>query len=530
MRKSLKYINTMKEMKSLIYSFCLGIMGLTVSCNPSFLHLEDPNNMVETNFWKTEQDALFGLAGVLDAYQHEALMGKKYREFDHITDNAGTAQNQGWMDFENETQHAQTNQVLAFWRNYYNVVMRANEVIYNVGIMPEEGITEASRRRIIAEATFLKAYAYHDLVALWGDVPLYMEPVGAFDTPVGPTDKADVISYFVEELETNTITDLPLTVPLSEAGRIPRGAAQALLGKFYLLIADYEKAADAFQEVIASGVYDLYPHYDRLFTEEGEFSSESLFEINFEGTAFDQGENFSVQIDTTLALRTPSVFWTPYGNLATSYLFTDGRPATSGTIYGDVHPQATTNDRFKNRDPRLGATLYTREDVKPDGRYIWNINTGNLNNSVAVKKYSWITRQQYEYGGPQNYYVIRYADVLLMYAEAQNEALGSPDQSVYDAVNKIRDRVGMPHYPEGLTQEEMRLRIQDERRWEFALEHQRFFDLKRWDILVEKVYPIYPPGNSRKKYTRPKAFTWPYPLQEMDRNPDLREHGQNDGY
>src|SRR5690606_7949707 len=129
-----------------------------------------------------------------------------------LTDNAYTSQNQGWMVFENATHHPQTGQTLNFWRHYYNIVMRANEVIHNVGIMPEEGITEESRRRIIAEATFLKAYAYHDLVALWGDVPLYMEPVGAFDTPVGPTDKADIIAHFVEELEKTTIPALPLIV------------------------------------------------------------------------------------------------------------------------------------------------------------------------------------------------------------------------------------------------------------------------------------------------------------------------------
>ncbi|NGM63089.1 RagB/SusD family nutrient uptake outer membrane protein [Sphingobacterium sp. SGG-5] len=515
-------------MKRIFLGCCIWMMILlTVSCD---LYLEDPNNMGEKNFWKTEQDALYGLAGVFSAYQVNALMGKKYREFDHVTDNAQTSQNQGWLDFELEAHHAQTGQVRNFWQNYYNVVHRANEVIRNVDIMPVEAISDESRKRIVAEAMFLKAYAYHDLTALWGDVPLYMEPIGPFDTPVGPMRQVDLVAHFVTELKADIIPNLPPLVPLSERGRIPRGAAQALLGKFYLLEDDYQHAADAFGDIIAEKIYTLHPDYGKLFTPDGEFSSESLFEINFEGDVFDQGESFSVQVDTLLAPRIPSNFWRPSRDLADSYLFVDGRPAISGTIYGDAHPQGSTNDRFKDRDPRLRATLYTREDVKSNGDVYWNINTNNMNTSFAAKKYSWISSQQYDYGGPQNYYVIRYADVLLMYAEAQNEVLGAPDQSIYDAVNAIRDRLDMPHYPEGLTQDEMRLRIQDERRWEFALEHQRFFDLKRWDILVEKVYPMYPPANTRKKYTRPKVYTWPYPLDEMDRNPGLKKHGQNDGY
>src|SRR5690606_16621479 len=244
-------VNTMvKKIKNIFYVLCLlGVLMIPVSCNRDFLHLKDPNNMGEDDFWKTERDAILGLAGVFDAYQSNPLMGKKYREFDHLTDNATTSQDQGWRPIEMETHHAQTGQILNFWRHYYNVVMRANEVIYYLGIMPETGITETSRKRITAEAMFLKAYAYHDLLALWGDVPLYMNPVGAFDTPLGPEDRDDLVEYFAEELKANVIPNLPQSITESEKGRIPQGAAQALLGKLYLLIGDYENAADAFREV-----------------------------------------------------------------------------------------------------------------------------------------------------------------------------------------------------------------------------------------------------------------------------------------
>jgi len=229
-------------------------------------------------------------------------------------------------------------------------------------------------------------------------------------------------------------------------------------------------------------------------------------------------------VDTNLATVVPSVFWLPIRDLVDSYLAIDGKPIRTHELYGSASPLYANNRPFENRDPRLRANLYTSADITPGGKQVWRFNN---NNNFAVKKYSTITSQQYENGGPQNYYVIRYADVLLLYAEAQNEALASPDQSVYQAVNAVRDRVGMPHLPEGLNRDDMRQYIRDERRWEFAFEHQRYFDLKRWGILGPVSVAAMP---EKKAYSEPRIFNWPYPLTEIDRNPALRAQGQNDGY
>ncbi len=510
-------------MKKLIIGIGLGAGLVAASCSDNFLRMEDPNNVTETVFWKDERDALLGLAGVFDVFQANALMGKKYREFDHLTDNSTTNQNQGWLSFETDTHTPSDNHVIAFWTNLYKVVNRANEVMRKTADIPAAGISEESRVRIVAEAAFLRAYAYHDLVSLWGDVPLYLEPKGAFDSPEAATPKADVISFFVGELETEVIPLLSDDLLAAEQGRITKGAARALLGKFLLLREDWAAAAAAFKEIMDSGAYELYPDYAALFTEAGEFSSENLFEINFVGSALDQGENFSTRVDTNLAPVIPSIFWSPIGNLADSYLAIDGKPIKEHAVYGEASSLYDDSNPFENRDPRLRMNLYTSSDVTPSGKKVWNFND---NSSFAIKKYSIITTQQYENGGPQNYYVIRYADVLLMYAEAQNEA-GGPDQSVYDAVNSVRNRVHMPPLPEGLDQETIRQCIRDERRWEFAFEHQRYFDLKRWGILGPVSVAAMP---NKKKYSEPRIFDWPYPLTEMDRNPALREQGQNDGY
>ena len=677
-------------MKKIVY--IIGVLAVAISiglsCSKDGLYLEDPNNMAITNFWKNEKDALRGLAGVYDAYQSNALMGKKYREFDHITDNAfrGNATG-GWNNIDNDTHNASDAQVLSFWSNFYDVGARANEVIANVAKIPSSAISDASRKRIIAEAAFLRAYVYHDLTAIWGDVPIYLDPIKAFDIAKAPSTRQQVIDYFTNELETEIIPNLPPTLP--EKGRVAQGAAQALLGKFYLLAEDYPKAATAFQAVINSNLYRLYPGYAKLFTPNAEFSSESLFEINFVGDAFDQGESFSSRVDTTLAAITPTEYWAPVRNLADSYLYTDGKPYSNAaaitSIYGARSTLFNSANPYANRDPRLMATFYTHLDINSKGAYIYKVNVNNppnsILNSLAVKKYSTIGTQQYENGGPQNYYVIRYAEVLLSYAEAKNETLSVPDQSIYDAVNLIRRRlkisenlsggkgtisgtttntpieqgmafnltspivlktvninvpqnisgsitvklqtatgtllhsktinipsagtattlrvvtlplffninagdftlsltgdvpVGkesssaypysligagsikgaypsshtgynyfynwqydvpnstmvMPDYPSGLTKAQMRQYIRDERRWEFGLEHQRFFDLKRWkDDNGDPLSLTLPPAaNNNKKASKPRVYTWPYPQTEMDRNPELKRKGQNAGY
>lgn len=445
-------------MKKIIYivGFLAVAMSAVLSCSKDGLYLEDPNNMAETNFWKNEKDALLGLAGVYDVYQSNALMGRKYREFDHITDNAyrGNATG-GWNNIDNDTHNAADAQVLSFWRSFYDVGARANEVIANVEKIPSSAISDASRKRIIAEAAFLRAYAYHDLTAIWGDVPLYLAPIKAFDIAKAPSTRQQIIDYFTNELENEIIPNLPSTLP--EKGRVAQGAAQALLGKFYLLAEDYPKAASAFQTVISGNVYKLNSDYVKLFTPEGEFSSESLFEINFVGDAFDQGEIFSSRLDTTLAPITPTDYWAPLRNLADSYLYIDGSPYSNAAAYTDTYgarsTMFTSSNPYANRDPRFMAAFYTHLDINSKGEYIYKVNVNNPPNSIlnsfAVKKYSTIGRQQYENGGPQNYYVIRYAEVLLGYAEAKNETLSAPDQSIYNAVNLIRRRLKISRYLSG---------------------------------------------------------------------------------
>jgi len=510
----------MKSIVSITFSIIFLLLG---SCSKR-LEIPDFNQLEEDDFWTDENDALLGLAGVFDAYQSAELMGQKYREFDHLTDNSTSAVgNTGWRNLERDSHLPSDNLVLSFWTAYYTVVGRANRVIEKVAEIPEQQLPTTAKQRIIAEASFLRAYAYYDLTALWGNVPFYLSLKNAYDVADEATSKEEIYDYLIDDLTTRIIPNLPEEVVGNERGRITKGAAQALLGKYFLAMEDWDNSAEVLRAIIDADTYALYDDYAKLFTPQGEYSGESLFEINFQAGSMDAGEGFSARIDTNLATIVPLNHWTPIGSLVNSYLAVDGKPIENHAMYGEASELYNPDQPFANRDPRLRATVFTSADVTASGQKIWNWRNDD---SFAIKKYTTISSEQFANGGPQNYYVIRYADVLLMYAEAQNEALASPDVSVYSAVNAVRQRVGMPDLPAGLGKEEMRQYIRDERRWEFALEHQRFFDLKRWGILG----PTSAAAGSSKKYSEPRIFAWPYPQNELDRNAALQSQGQNAGY
>jgi hypothetical protein len=218
-------------------------------------------------------------------------------------------------------------------------------------------------------------------------------------------------------------------------------------------------------------------------------------------------------------------------DLINEYEAADGKDTASSSVYVPGQP-------FEHRDPRMRMTFFFPGDTKDQG---WPF-TGDL--AVATSgKDSWIVgyypvkkwldpalvNPDYGVKGDNDFVLLRYADVLLMYAEAQNENAGA-DASVYSAIKLVRERAGMPELPAGLTQDEMRARIWHERRVEFALEGIRYFDLRRWGIAKQKLdgfvqNPLFP--TVKTKYEDKYAF-WPIPQTEIDRNaPELT---QNDGY
>jgi starch-binding outer membrane protein, SusD/RagB family len=219
-------------------------------------------------------------------------------------------------------------------------------------------------------------------------------------------------------------------------------------------------------------------------------------------------------------------------NLRDSYLCTDGKPyAVTGTtphpIYGAKSTLASTTSIALNRDKRLKGAIFSNIDNTPGGKKLWNY-TGN---NITIKKYFHISPIVYN-TNPQNYYMMRYADALLMLAEAELE-LNPADADIFANVKLIRDRAGVAMFTQAawdaLTTDQKRTAIRDERRWEFAFEHVRFFDLRRWGLDFTKT--TLRAVNTAIPATTPDLLfvQWLYPLPELDNNPALKKGG-NPGY
>lgn len=385
-----------------------------------------------------------------------------------------------------------------FWKRSYRSI---REVNYALNHLVELEMSASGKKLLTAELRFIRAFRYHDLIRNYGEVVLVGDNVpelGDDFTEGSFFDRSPIqegIDYVVSELDA-LAPNLPRENSSSwELGRATRGAALALKSRLLLYAASplytggtsdtqkWDEAAQAAQDVIDMGLYSLYPDYGELFLEEGS-TSETIFARYYNLSA----------LHTHLEIANgPNGYGGWGGNLPLQNLVDDYEMADGSTFSWDNPEMAEAP--YENRDPRFyqtilynGATYRDRQietfvpgglDSK-DGPDNWNTSkTGYylkkfINEELPI-------RNPWGVAGTQNWIYFRYAEILLNYAEAKNEASG-PDQSVYDAVNSIRSRVGMPSLPEGLDQIQMRDRIRHERRIELAFEEHRFYDVRRWKI------------------------------------------------
>ena len=453
-------------------------------CTAEFLEKVDPNQVSKDSFWKDADDAIAGVNGVFDALQGENLYGKTFINLESLSDNAYNDfffQNLEVISEGNHTP-ADFGLIPSFWSANFTVINRANEVLANVA---EMDIDQVVKDRVMGEAYFLRALAYLNLTMMYGDVPLILEPV-SFEDPFYPNHPRN-------STKDQMVADLDLAermLPETNPGRVTNHAAIALRARWLLYYGEFSAAAASLQPLL--NAYTLHPDFAELFTQNGETSDEILFSVNFVSGNLGEGERFSGG-----RAEAPQRESVPILDLVSLY---------------------------DTADTRLAATiLQAGEDWLGQP---WDATTGSLS-GFARKKYTRQTgAQNEERDGPVNFIVIRFADVLLMYAEAQNEASG-PDASVYQAVNQVRLRAGLPDAPAGLSQAEMRELIRVERRLELAMEGFRYFDLLRWNELESVVNTLdwnaNVPGHNRVFVNN----LLPIPQSEIDNNPDI---SQNPGW
>lgn len=483
-------------------------------CSEDFLVTQPSDMYIQDNFWKTGSNALAGINGCYNVLMNSYLYNTANIEFDIITPNA-YGQFEGMNYIAVSTHDASnTSEINGRFNANYNGIGRTNILLANID---QINMDESLKSRIKGEAKFLRGLYYFDLATFYGGVPLILDaPDIDKQSKLPRNTRAEVIEQVLQDLD-GASEVLPLKYASTDQGRATKGAALALKARVLLYESRWNEAAATAKAVMDLNQYILFPNYRGLFTVANEGNSEVIFDVQF------KVPEWGSSTDITLDQFKDSC---PLQDLVNDYWMTDGKPIGESPLYDPTHP-------YNNKDPRFYATI-----VHPGSMWKGKIFQASESfTGYSQKKYCVYTDNEVPLvyisaGGRSelNYILLRYADVLLMYAEAQNEASG-PDASVYEALNKIHDRVGMPHVDNGLSKDEMRVVIRHERRIELAGEGFYYFDILRWKI-AENVNngPVFDFNNHQvvvRVFNPSRDYLWPIPSIEIERNPALE---QNPGY
>jgi hypothetical protein len=408
------------------------------------LDLQPDSQTSAGNYYKTADDINQAVAACYDALQGPGEYGQDFIFFMEVAaDNARTTSitNSGGIygDFDLCRVTPANTLTDETWNACYAGIQRCNVVLNRIGQVPMADSLKSVRS---GEARFIRALTYFNMVRIWGDVPLVTrEVLNPFDEFSRGRDSSSKVYAQIETDLTEAVNILPPTQTGANLGRVAKGAAQALLAKVYLTQQKYDQARVLLQQVRTSKVYDLLPNYTDIFKTNNKNNRESLFEIQYKKGGLGEGSAFAniFAVDASLI-------------------------GSIGEVRGDCVPTKVFMDGFQANDGRKAAFI------------------GTVGSKNYCKKYIDIPSQNKD--ADNNFTVLRYADVLLMYAEAVNE-LVYPDTSAFNAVNAIRGRAGLVALTTTNTtsQDAFRIAIQKERQYELCFENHRWFDLARTGAL-----------------------------------------------
>lgn len=512
----------MKIFKSIIITI---VVIFAYSCEEDYLDRPSLDQIGEGNFWKTEADAYIALNGIYSNLQSASMYGgslngwQGYPGFDGIGDNAfNQFKWEGPGIFMEGSLTTDSGPVLGNWTDNYQGIFLANEFIEQ--LTATDLIEEESKAELLGQAYFIRALHYFNISVFFEDAPLITEVQDLEDAYVPKNPYEEIYAQIVQDLDFAS-ENLPVSYPDNLTGYATKGAALGLFARVQLYNEAYQGengVVELTNEIMGLG-YTLHPDYGGLFSLDGENSNEILFSIKFfREVGTNNGETFSGTFQGT-----PKVDQRPMPNLVNDYYCSDGLPI-------DQSPLFDPSNEGANRDPRANATIYFVGDV-----FLTDINrefSGNSPTGYGMRKY--IRREETNselvrsfQPGSQDFYLIRYADVLLMRAEALAET--GDVAGAMELVNQVRARVNMPSVEsvEGMVgQSEMIEIVRHERRVELALEGLRFIDLKRWGEMEAAVMRALmdPVGSYNPQYLGDRSEVFPIPQSELDVNPQLEQH------
>lgn len=551
-------------MKKIVKYILILAAVVLVSCS-KFLDIKPTSFVSEALIW--EDKALIDqfmaniYANIVCGFNRRTVDGENWAcafggNFDSGTDDFDPKPDAGTNQFNtNEITAGNCPFIKQVWSANYVLIRKCNMMIEQLPGVDDNKVIPELKERYLAEAHFIRAYCYFDLVKTFGKAPL-VDHVQTLDEDllVKPSSFGEIVDFICKECD-EWYEKLYKVVPEAELGRASQGAFLALKARALLYWASplnnpdndltrWTAAAEAADAVRKLGVYELYttgewPYYKQAF-DETPANKEVIFARRFQYPEMTHNIHMQWSYDPQTSDRGSWNGLYPTQNLADAFETTDGKAITDPeSIYDPQNP-------YVNRDSRFYQCLIyhgmTWEDY-PIRMDICQPSATHARCGYGLRKFI-----EEHIGPASDLYVgvyaqdndcplFRYSEVLLNYAEAKNEAESTPGNDVYEAINEIRSRSHQPDLPAGLTQAEMRERIKNERRIELLLEEHRFFDLRRWmmaDKLREPIRGMTVSNNGDGTFTykvveiEKRQFTednyyLPIPLSEQTKNPYLAE-------
>lgn len=481
------------------------------SCNEKYLDTVATDTYNETNWWKSESQVISTLNGCYAVLRNSYIGGVSNLREENLTPNSW---DMGGDEPLSVGAHNPSNDDRFFgkWNANYLGIGRVNYLLENI----DRVVMEASlSKRIKGEALFLRALFYSNLIKYYGGVPLILEaPNFSEHRNLARNTRAQVLNQVLLDLDEASLS-LPVSYSGSNIGRATKGAALALKARVLLFEGLWSEAALAAKQVMDLQKYKLFPNYRGLFLLENENNEEVIFDVQY------KVPEYSHQFDITIQLQ---LNVSPTLDLINNYLMIDGKKFFDSPLYNPLRP-------YDNRDPRLHQTIIIpgymyRGQIAQKSKYF---STG-----FGFKKFATYKDDVVQSNLNQseiNFIILRYADVLLMYAEAQNEVNG-PDASVYDALNEIRIRAGMPRIPDNLTKDQMREVIRSERRIELVLESSYYHDIRRWRIAEQVMNAEVKNSDGevvrKRTFNAARDYLWPIHEITIQENPELQQNPNYD--
>ena len=473
------------------YTLLTGLVLVFTSCNREFIELNPVSTVSTDVLYKTDkdfQDAVVGCYNVLQGQYQDFWQFSDLRSDD--SRNEATAQAH-LTRMDNFTLDYNEGILIGSWQRYYRLITRANTILTRIEGLDKAIITNKDRH--VGEVRFLRALAYFDLVRIFGDVPMVTTLITTEEAYKLGRDKVDKIydEVIIKDL-LDAESKLPVSYTGANVGRATKGAARALLGRVYLTRKDFAKAEPKLAEVIPMG-YALLKNYNDLFDyTKNEHHSEFIFDIEYE-EGIGEGSNFTNA-------------FIPNWVVASDFYGVKGPRGESSSPIEGLFAAYTATDLRKEISVAKGITDLT-------GKFI-PLPTSGVQS--FTKKY--MTPVALGSDSRANWKVIRYADVLLMLAEALNENGKTTEALPY--LNQVRSRAGLAAVSGG-TKDETRERIYTERRLELHMEGHRWFDLVRtgraFDVL-------------KSAGMRPHMTLFPIPLAQVQLVNNRAIFPQNPGY